>query len=103
MCCTVGLTEAAAAIGSRRTARIDEPTTHALLEDLAELWTGVTRAVADDLRGHTAKLAVLHGLRGYDAVHLAASIEPGATLVAADGALLAAARDAGLDTIDVNG
>lgn len=105
VCCTVGFTEAAAAVGRAwRIARIDEPTAQALLVDLAELWTGVTRVLADDLlAGHAAELAVLHGLRGYDAIHLAASIEPGATLVAADGALLAAAREAGLDTIDVNG
>jgi len=46
---------------------------------------------------------VLHGLRGYDAIHLAASIETGATFVATDGSMPRAARDAGLDTIDVNG
>lgn len=105
VCCTVGFTEAASAIGRAwRTGRIDDPTTHALLEDLTEMWAGVTRIPADDLlAGFAAELAVLYGLRGYDAIHLAAAIEPGAILVTADSALLAAAREAGLDTIDVNG
>ena len=84
--------------------RIDEATTHALLGGLDELWTGIARVLPDDELAHNAaQLAVLFGLRGHDAVHLAATIEVHATLVAADDALLMAARRAGLATIDVAG
>lgn len=47
-----------------------------------------------------AEAAVLHGLRGYDATHLAAASEAAAVVVAADGALLRAASASGLATID---
>lgn len=102
-CCTVGYTEAAAAISRAwRSSRIGEKTTHDLLGDLTNLWPGVTRInVDDELALDAARLAVVYGLRGYDATHLAASIESAATLVAADGALLTAARTFGLATIDV--
>lgn len=103
VCATVGYTEATAAIARAwRTKRIDEPTVHRLLVSLAELWQGISRIVVDDeLAHHAGALAVDHGLRGYDAVHLAASLQPTATLIAADAALLVAAHDAGLDTVDV--
>lgn len=103
VCCTIGFAEAAAAISrSWRMRRIDDATTHALLDGLDGLWTGIARVLPDDeLARSAARLAVLSGLRGYDAVHLAAAIEVHATLVAADGALLTAARRAGLATIDV--
>ncbi len=103
MCCTIGRTEVAAAISRAwRMGRIDGETTHGLLTDLAQIWSGVTRIDADDLLClEAASLAVLFGLRGYDAVHLAAALAPGAMLVAADGQLLAAARAAGLRTVNV--
>jgi len=49
-----------------------------------------------------AALAVLHGLRGCDATHLAASTTSRAAVVAADGALVQVARAGGLATVDVS-
>ena len=48
-----------------------------------------------------ADLAAMHGLRGYDAVHLAAALgvaSPDLVVVAGDGVLLAAATIEGLAT-----
>lgn len=48
---------------------------------------------------HAGMLAEAHGLRGYDAVHLAAALQvfdPDLVLVAGDRALLSAAKSAGL-------
>lgn len=68
--------------------------------DLVELDAGLARRAGD--------LAEHHGLRSYDAVHLAAALrvdEPGTVFVAGDRALLTAARQAGMATaaIDSNG
>ena len=55
--------------------------------------------IDDVLVRHAGELAETHGLRGYDAVHLAAAlqvIDPDLVLVAGDRALLAAAKSAGL-------
>lgn len=103
LCCTVGFPEASAAISRAwRMRRIESETAHVLLEDLTDLWLQITRIQADDeLARDAAQCAVLFGLRGYDAMHLAAVRAPQATLVAADGQLLVAARKCGLATIDV--
>jgi uncharacterized protein len=58
----------------------------------------------DALARHSGDLAELHGLRGYDAVHLAAADslrDPDLVLVAGDGLLLTAATAAGLATAAV--
>lgn len=103
ICCSIGMTEAAAAVArAERMRRIDVATAHAILIDLESIWTGVSRVACDDeLAAEAAQLAVLLGLRGYDAVHLASARSAGATLVAADGALLDGATACGLATIDV--
>lgn len=104
VCCTVGRTETAAAISRAwRMGRIDARTAHALLVDLDGVFKRVARVPVDEeLARDAAVLAVLHGLRGYDAVHLAAATASTATLVAGDGALLEAARTSGLAIIDVS-
>lgn len=104
VCCTVGHTEAAAAIGRAwRMGRFGARTAHEMLLDLDGLWQRVARIPVDDeLARDAAQLAVLHGLRGYDAVHLAAATAPTATLVAGDVALLEAARTSGLAIIDAS-
>lgn len=103
ICCSIGLTAAAAAVSqAERMRRIDVVTAHAILIDLDHIWTGVSRVACDDeLAAEAAQLAVLLRLRGYDAVHLASARSAGATLVAATGALLEAATACGLATIDV--
>lgn len=55
--------------------------------------------IDDDLVHQAGELAEAHGLRGYDAVHLAAAlqmIDRDLVLVAGDRTLLAAAKSAGL-------
>lgn len=55
--------------------------------------------IDDQLARHAGELAETHGLRGYDAVHLAAAHrvhEPDLVVVAGDRALLAAAGAAGM-------
>lgn len=103
LCCTVGIAEAAAAIGrAQRTDRIAVPEADRILADLSGLWRGITRVLCDDaLARHAAELAVLLGLRGYDAIHLAAALSADATLVAGDGPLLRGATACGLATVDV--
>ncbi len=64
--------------------------------DLVEIDEPLVRAAAD--------LADAHGLRAYDAVHLAGAVTLGfddIVLVAGDHTLLAAAHDAGLATAAV--
>lgn len=65
--------------------------------DIVELDDGLTR--------HAGHLAELHGLRGYDAVHLAAADRvrnPDLVVVAGDRALLAAAKAEGIATASVS-
>lgn len=103
VCCSIGITEAAAAIARAwRSRRIDEAMTRVLLDDLAEQWRSVARVRPDDeLTAHAAELAVLFGLRGYDAVHLAAAIAVNGMFVAADRDLLDAAGRSALDIVDL--
>lgn len=76
ICCSVGMAEVAAAVGrAMRMGRIDSGTAHGILTDLETVWSAVTRMPCDDrLAAEAAQLAVLHGLRGFDAVHLAAAL-----------------------------
>lgn len=94
----VGYVEAHAALGAaRRQNRITEPVLKAALEGLALLWSQlsiveVDEAVAQD----AALLAVEHGLRGYDAIHLAAARAIGADVFSsADRRLCGAASASG--------
>ena len=71
------------------------------------LWGGIERVtVTAPLVQRAGDLAEEHGLRGYDAVHLASFEEVAdaeAVLVAADGGLIAAARARGFATVAVAG
>jgi predicted nucleic acid-binding protein len=104
LCASVGQAEAAAAVGRAwRMGRIDERVAHAVLVDLGVLWASMAHLPVDEELGtQAARLAVLHGLRGYDAVHLAAAVTGTATLIAGDQALLIAARACRLVTVDVS-
>lgn len=70
-----------------------------------DLWQEVTRVdPAEQLIQRAAELSDRHGLRAYDAVHLASCESVGdddVVLVAADGNLLSAARSHGLATLRV--
>lgn len=60
--------------------------------------------IDDELVRHAGELAETHGLRGYDAVHLAAALQvtdPDLVLVAGDRALLAAAESVGLQVATI--
>jgi uncharacterized protein len=90
------LPEACAAVRrAQRTGRLDNRASSAALGELRDLLEGVvpievTAAVADD----AARIAVAHGLRAYDAIHLASYLRLGAetaVLISADGELVRAA------------
>ena len=70
-----------------------------------DLWDEVTRIdVTEALVRRAGALSDAHGLRAYDAVHLASCESVGdetTVLVAADGPLLDAAREHGLSTAPV--
>lgn len=103
-CVTVGLTEVAAALASAaRGGRINVRRHNDARRELDSMWTHISRPIPDDeLASKAANLALVHGLRGYDAVHLAAAIATSDLFVAADQSLLAAARAEGLGTTDVS-
>lgn len=103
-CVTIGMAEVAAALGAaERSGRISTRQRNAAQRDLDEMWSHVARQIADDeLAVAAAGLAVAHGLRGYDAVHLAAAVATSDLFVGADQSLLAAARAEGLATADVS-
>lgn len=95
------LPEACAAVGrAHRTGRLTDRASSAALAELRDLLEGVvaievTAGVADD----ASRIAAAHGLRGYDAVHLASYLRLGAemaVLVAADGEVVQAASSLGL-------
>lgn len=104
LCCTVGYTETAAALArAARIGRIDVDVVDGLVDVLDDVWQRVTSFAVDErLARAAAAYALRLELRGYDAVHLAAAAEAGATLITADVALLASARAVGLETVDVN-
>lgn len=59
--------------------------------------------VDDELVGSAAALAWRHGLRGYDAVHLATALRaPTEVVLAGDGPLLSAAASEGLAVVDTS-
>lgn len=68
--------ETAAAIArARRMRAISETTMRTALGRLASSWPALTRlALTEDIVAHAGDLAWQHGLRGYDAVHLAAAL-----------------------------
>lgn len=104
VCVTIGLAEVAAALGaSQRGGRINVRRRNDARRELEGLWSRIARPTADDeLASSAASLAFVHGLRGYDAVHLAAAVATSDLFVATDQTLLSAARAEGLGTTDVS-
>jgi hypothetical protein len=103
VCATVGYTETAAALGrAGRTGRLSPSGVRRSVAGLAAVWTSFHRTVVDDeLASHAANLARTHGLRGFDAIHLAAAVATAELLVTADQSLLVAAQSVGLSVADV--
>lgn len=98
---------AAALARAHRSGRVSAPKLRAAQRNLDELWPEFAVVELDaELARRAAQLAVKCSLRGYDAVHFAA-VEQVADgeLVAASGdrALLAACRELGIATADING
>ena len=85
-----------------RTARLARASAEAARQLANGLWAEIARIDVSEAVVHRAgALAGKHALRAYDAVHLASYEEVAdedSVLVAADGALLAAARHRGLRT-----
>lgn len=92
---------------AKRGGRIRTPQQLTILRRLIDdLWEDVYRIeVTEEIARGAGELAEMHGLRAYDAVHLASADTVGeeAVLVAKDGALLAAARERGLETVPLAG
>ncbi len=98
--------EARAALGQAvRTGRLTKATARRLVTELDGLLAQLDLVEIDEALVHAAAdLADTHGLRAYDAVHLAGALTLEAdelVVVAGDQALLAAAHDAGLATAAV--
>jgi predicted nucleic acid-binding protein len=96
--------EARAAIGrAARSHRLDARALRAARSQLDRLWSEIDRIeLTERLAREAGRLAELHALRAYDAVHLASlqSVEDRETvLVSADRALLDAARSQGFATV----
>ena len=95
VCAEIGYTEARAALAAvHRNARLSSRSYASAKAELEGLWAQVEVVVVNTVLIRSAgDLAESEKLRGYDAVHLAASIASGATVFAsADDRLLAAAR-----------
>jgi hypothetical protein len=103
VCATVGYAETAAALGrAGRTGRLSPSGVRRSVASLAAVWMSFHRRVVDDeLASHAANLALTHGLRGFDAIHLAAAVASAELLVTADLSLLGAAQLVGLSVADV--
>ena len=100
---TLVIAESAAALASAERAGRVTPVQHSrLLISCGELIDQMTLVqVTDDLVARAAALARQEGLRGYDAVHLAAALTVGAiVLTSADAALCRAAQSQGLHVAD---
>ena len=100
MCAEIGYAEARAALASaRRGGRLDADGLSTAKAELTTLWAQLDVVpVTPALVLAAGDLAEAEGLRGHDAVHLAAALAGQATVVAAaDGKLLAAAQHRQLD------
>ena len=99
VCAEIGYVEARAALAAaRRHERLSAAGLGTAKDGLELLWEQVSIVVADTALVQAAgDVAERDGLRGYDAVHLAAAITAQATVVAsADRQLVEAARRRGL-------
>ena len=99
----ISYAEACAALGkAQRLGRISDTERDSCVQSLVERWSDLLRiAVDEELVQQAGDLALRFGLRGYDAVHLAAAkiaerVEP-VVLVAWDADLRRAAALAGLN------
>jgi len=95
VCAEIGYAEARAALASaRRSARLDGRALSIAKGELETLWAQVDVVpVTTEVVLAAGDLAEVEGLRGYDAVHLAAAIAANVAVFAgADDELLAAAR-----------
>lgn len=104
VCAEIGYAEARAALASaRRGGRPDPPGLSVAKRQLERLWDQVdVVAVRTHVVRAAGDLAEQEGLRGYDAVHLAAALEvPATVLAAADTQLLRAAQRRGLHIADL--
>jgi uncharacterized protein len=100
LCAEIGYAEALAALAAaRRGGRLDAAGLSIAKAELTTLWTQLDVVpVTTALVLAAGDLAESEGLRGYDAVHLAAALAGQATVVAtADSQLLAAAHRRKLD------
>ncbi len=101
VCAEIGYTEARAALAAaHRSARLNTRSHSAAKAELEGLWAQVDAVVISTALIRLAgDLAESEKLRGYDAIHLAASVASGAAVFAsADDRLLAAARRRGFAT-----
>ena len=96
--------EARAALAAAvRAGRLEPDRLGKARSELERLWAAIDCVeLAPALARRAGDLAGRHGLRGYDAVHLAsleAVVAEDTVLVAADAPLLAAAESAGIDVV----
>ena len=105
VCAEIGYVEARAALATaHRGGRLDAEGSTIAKAGLEDLWAQIDRVrLTTALLFAAGDTAEREGLRGYDAVHLSAAIQSGATTMAtSDHQLLAAAARNGLETADPN-
>lgn len=97
VCAEVGYVETRAALAARRGGRLDDADMRIAKGQFEALWEQMNVVAVDTALVRAAgDIAELDGLRGYDAVHLAAAVAVRATVVAsADRQLIGAARNRG--------
>lgn len=98
VCAEISYVEARAALAAaQRSSRLDAPKMQTAKNQFEALWQQVSVVAVDTALVQAAgDIAELDGLRGYDAVHLAAAVVARATVVAsADRQLVGAARNRG--------
>jgi uncharacterized protein len=105
VCAEIGYAEARAALASaRRAGRLTAAGLSTARAELDKLWAQLdVVTVTAELVRSAGDLAEVEGLRGYDAVHLAAAMAAQATVFAtADAQLVAAARRRRFDLADLD-
>ncbi len=101
-CAEIGYVEARAALAAaHRGERLDAAEMHTAKTQLEALWDQLSVVAVDTTLVRAAgDIADIDGLRGYDAVHLAAAVAVRATVVAsADRQLVRAARSRGFAVV----
>ncbi len=91
---------------AQRVGRLKMPELRVAVDILEELYLQLDLVEIDNMLARQAgELAEIHGLRGYDAVHLAAAIrviDPDLVMVSGDQALIASAKSVGLAVASTN-